>query len=354
MEQPNIIVIGASAGGVEALRELFGGLKPELNAAVFVVMHVLPYMKSHLPEILSKHSPIPVGHARDGAKIDMGRAYIAPPDQHLILEDGRMRLTFGPRVNHTRPAIDPLFESAAESHASSVIGVILSGSLYDGTKGLLSIKQAGGIAIVQDPEEALFPSMPESALQFVQVDYSLPVSEIASLINDLTEQNAPEQGEAQMNKPVPEFSDEEVNLIKKDMEEYEKGYGLSPRSVLTCPDCGGVLWELKEGGLVRYRCHTGHVFNAENLLSSYDDELERAFWTAIRVLVEKAAIANRLASRAKENGNEEQEAFLLSVAKEAEVEVDTIRSTWLNGEAENTRDQSAGEQADDEITQSKE
>ena len=183
MEKFNIIVIGASSGGVEVLRELFSELKPNLNAAIFVVLHIPPDAKSHLPQILSRNCPIPVEHAQDAEKIKPGHAYIAPPNQHLILGNGIMHLTFGPKENHTRPAIDPLFESAAAFYGPRVIGVILSGNLSDGTKGLMCIKQAGGMAVVQDPEEALFPSMPSSALQYVPVDYRLPVSEIASLLN---------------------------------------------------------------------------------------------------------------------------------------------------------------------------
>jgi two-component system, chemotaxis family, protein-glutamate methylesterase/glutaminase len=165
MENFQIIVIGASSGGVEGLRELFRGLDPNLQAAVFVVLHIPPDGKSLLPQILSRYCPIPVEQARDAERIQPGHAYIAPPDQHLILKNGTMHLTYGPKVNYTRPAIDPLFESAAAHYGSRVIGVILSGNLSDGTKDLVRIIQAGGVAVVQDPEEALFPSMPSSALQ---------------------------------------------------------------------------------------------------------------------------------------------------------------------------------------------
>jgi two-component system chemotaxis response regulator CheB len=155
-----------------------------------------------------------------------------------------------------------------------------------------------------------------------------------------------------VKKPVPDFSEDEVNLIKEEMKSFEKGYESDQRSVLTCPDCGGVLWELKDGQLVRYRCHTGHIFNAESLMASYDKVLEKAFWTALRVLVEKAAISNRLAVNARERGNSDREAYFLAIAAEAEEEANRIRESWFNGIAVRSKDESAGEQANDEITRS--
>lgn len=354
MQEHKIVVIGASAGGVEALRELFRGLNPDLNAAIFVVLHIPANAESSLPEILSRHAHIPVSHAQDNQIIEAGHAYIAPPDHHLIIQDSTMRLTFGPRINHARPAIDPLFESAARNYGPDVIGVILSGLLYDGTKGLMSIKQAGGVAVVQDPEEALYSDMPASALQYIQVDYNLPVSKIAMLLNKLAEKPVLVKGETQVNQPIPDFSEDEVSIIREEMKAYEKGYEANQRSVLTCPDCGGVLWELQDGQLVRYRCHTGHIYNAPNLLSSYDSEFEKAFWMAIRVMVEKAAICNRLAVHAKENGNTERETYYLAMAKEAENESERVRTSWFNGKALSSKRESGGEQANDDITRSAE
>jgi two-component system, chemotaxis family, protein-glutamate methylesterase/glutaminase len=352
MEELSIIVIGASSGGVEALGALFPGLKPDLNAAVFVVLHIPPDAKSYLPQILSRFCPLSVKHAQDGEKIKPGCAYIAPPNQHLILKKGSMHLTFGPQENYTRPAIDPLFESAAAAYGSRVIGVILTGNLSDGTKGLIRIKQAGGMAVVQDPEEALFSSMPSSALQYVPVDYRLPVAEIAPLLNQLTDQVVLAEGKKTVNPTEPAFTDNGTELIKKDIQSYEQGYEINQRSVITCPECGGILWELQDGNLVYYRCHTGHAFNPDVLLASHDSELEKKYWTTIRLLVEKAAIANRLAMKASENGNQDLKAYYLSIAKEAETEAQRIRETWLNGRAKNSKSVSAGEQANDDVTQS--
>lgn len=237
-----IVVVGASAGGVEAITGLFRGLKPNLPAAILIVMHIPQAAKSYLPEILNRHGFLPAAHARDGEKIQPGHVYVAPPGRHLLVENGRARLAFAPLVNHTRPAIDPLFESAASSYQNRVVGVILSGTLSDGSMGLASIKRAGGITVVQSPEEALFDEMPSNALELVQVDYSLPVSEIALLINRISTQAAATEGVQSMSFQT--FANSETNetsQIRADIEGYEKGLSANQRSVLTCPDCGGVL-----------------------------------------------------------------------------------------------------------------
>jgi two-component system, chemotaxis family, protein-glutamate methylesterase/glutaminase len=350
MHGHKIIVIGASSGGVEALTELFQKFQPTINAAILVVLHLSPNARSRLPDILSRRSLIPVKQAKNHEKIVIGHAYIAPPDQHMLVFDDTIYLSFGPEINHTRPAIDPLFESAAASFGAEVIGVILSGALYDGTKGLMGIKKAGGIAVVQDPQEASYPDMPESAIQFAPVDYILPVREISSLLNSLAEPPATGKGESQMSQPTPGFDEDETSFIKKDIESYEKGDDTNQRSVLTCPDCGGVLWEIKDGQLLRYRCHTGHVFNAENIISILDDGLEKSFWTTLRLLIEKAAVSNRLAMNAENHGEEDRKEYYVALAKEAVTETERVRSTWLNGRAKKSKDQSAGEQVNHDLT----
>ncbi len=198
MANRDIVVIGASAGGVESLRSLVRGLSPDLPAAVFVVMHVQPYAVSRLPEILARSCPLPVDHARDGDRIVPGRIYVAPPDRHLLLRPGRVELTRGPRENHTRPAVDPLFRSAARAYGRRVAGVVLSGALYDGAAGVLAVKTRGGAAVVQDPTEAAVDGMPRSALRLVEVDHVLPVAEIAPLLVRLARESVAEEGAAAM------------------------------------------------------------------------------------------------------------------------------------------------------------
>jgi two-component system chemotaxis response regulator CheB len=181
----DIIVIGASAGGVEALREITRGLPANLPATLFVVLHVPPQNPSHLPAILSRSGPLPAAHAGDGAEFVPGRIYVAPPDTHLLVESGRTHLSHGPTENRHRPAIDPLFRSAARAYGSRVVGVVLTGSLDDGTAGLYQIRRHGGVAVVQDPDDALFPSMPANALEYVGADYRCQVTEIAPLLERL-------------------------------------------------------------------------------------------------------------------------------------------------------------------------
>src|SRR5579862_3126519 len=175
----DIIVIGASAGGVDAIKNLVRGLSVDIGASFFVVHHFPPFQKSHLPEILSRAGPLPAHQATNGEAILPGRIYIAPPDRHLLIKDGHIELFHGPKENFTRPAVDPLFRSAADSYGPRVIGVILTGLLDDGTAGLIHIKNKGGLAVVQDPDDALFAGMPNSALKRDHVDYSVKLSEMA-------------------------------------------------------------------------------------------------------------------------------------------------------------------------------
>ncbi|MHB8597769.1 MAG: chemotaxis protein CheB [Ktedonobacteraceae bacterium] len=194
MPEHDIIVIGASAGGVEALITLTATLPPNLQAAVFIVLHIPAQSPSMLPDILNRAGSLKVVSATDNAKIEYGHIYVAPPDFHLLVESEHIRVVSGPRENRHRPAIDPLFRSAASAYGSRVMGVILTGSLDDGTAGLQAIKRCGGLAIVQDPQDALFPSMPLSALANVQVDYTLPLAQIGPLLGNLSHESTSAEG----------------------------------------------------------------------------------------------------------------------------------------------------------------
>jgi two-component system chemotaxis response regulator CheB len=184
----DVVVVGASAGGVEALHSLVSSLPEDLPASIFIVIHVRPSFISLLPELLSKWGPLPAAHAKDGEPIQLGRIYVAPPDRHLLIDGGKLSVVFGPKENHTRPAVDPLFRSAAQHCASRSVGIVLSGHLADGTAGLSEIKRAGGVAIVQDPDEADAPSMPRNALASVEVDYKLPADQIGAILAKLAVQ----------------------------------------------------------------------------------------------------------------------------------------------------------------------
>jgi len=318
----DMIVIGASAGGVEALKNLVGDLSSDLKATLFVALHLPSQGTSFLPKILQRNGPLPATHPDDGEPIRRGHIYAAPPDRHLVLRDGKIHLSKGPRENGFRPAIDPLFRSAARTYGSRVIGVILSGMLGDGSGGLKSIKLAGGIAIVQDPQEATFSDMPLNAVESVAVDYILPVAGIAATIKQLTEQPVRQRRGA----PMPDEAEKEREIVKQDLRQFETGGNPRLASVLTCPECGGVMWELDDGELVKYRCHVGHAFSTESLLNEQAETLEAALWSAIRALEERAALLKRMAARCHEHGS-----MFSEQAKDAEQNADLIRTVLLNG-----------------------
>lgn len=298
-----LIVVGASAGGVEALRELISGLPAELPAAVLVVLHVASGTPSVLPRILGRVSALPVTHARDGEPIVPGHVFVAPSDHHLLVKDGHLKLLRGPRENGVRPAVDPLFRSAADSYGPHVIGVILSGTLDDGTIGLGMIKRAGGISVVQDPDEALFDGMPRNAVERVDVDHVVPLAEIAPLLTRLVAQRSPH------HEPKPMSDELETQRSLKEIDggaRQNEALG-GHLSGFTCPECHGALWTIENGQVVRYRCRVGHAFSEEVLHESKSVSIEAALWTALTALEEQAALTQRMAQRAGTQGNADRQ-----------------------------------------------
>ena len=274
MPGENIVVIGASAGGVEALKTLAAKLPNDLPAAIFVVLHVGNY-PSTLPEILSSVSRLPAVHPTHGQHIESGMIYIAPSDHHMLLsQPGRIDLVHGPKENRTRPAINPLFRSAAATYGNRVTGVILTGMLDDGVAGLAEIKARGGMAVVQDPKTAVYPSMPASAIQSVPVDYILPVEEIPGILSRLSNNSSAPQTETTM---------EERN------------------SDLTCPECRGPLREFRIANVQEYRCRVGHAYSMLALERDQHDTVERKLWEAVIALEEAAEIADQLSLRFEGN-----------------------------------------------------
>jgi two-component system, chemotaxis family, protein-glutamate methylesterase/glutaminase len=322
MRGHDIVVVGASAGGVEALGRLARGLPEDLPAALFVVLHVPSSTSSALPSILDRQGPLPATHASDGEPIRHGRIYVAPPDSHMLVGRDTIRLGRGPRENGHRPAVDPMFRSAARVHGLRTVGVVLSGVLDDGAAGLLAIKALGGITIVQDPDDALYPSMPNNAIEHVEVDHIAPVPAIAKIL-----------GELAMEPPVPgPDPPPHVRLLESEPDEFvdptrDHGPGDVPGrpSIFACPDCQGVLWEIQEGGLVRYRCHVGHAWSPESLLSEQGEALENALWVALRSLQERAALARRMADPARERGHRLTAARFDEQAREAEEAAAVLR-----------------------------
>jgi len=328
MANRDIVVVGASAGGTEALTDLVRDLPRTLPAAIFVVVHFPASANSVLPRILSRAGVLPAVHADDGLVFEPGHIYVARPDCHLMLRDGRLAVRKGPKENNSRPAIDPLFRSAARAAGTRVIGVVLSGNLDDGTAGLLSITQHGGIAVVQAPETALYSGMPRSAIDHVPVDYVVPLEKMAALLVDLT------TAETGPKEQPPMDSDDSLNGEEEVIADRQTQPGTP--STMTCPECHGTLWETREGGLVHFRCRVGHAYTAESLLAHQADQLEAALWTALRSLEEHAALSRRLADRASTRGHSHSASAFTEQAMDAEHHASTIRnvlSGGLNGQA---------------------
>lgn len=279
----DIIVIGASAGGVQALADLVGDLPAGLPASVFIVMHLAPFSTSAMPSILCRSGQLQAVHPKDGEAIEHGKVYMAPPDHHLIIEPDRVRISRGPTENGYRPAVDVLFRTAAQVYGRRVVGVVLTGNLDDGTAGLALIKKYRGTAVVQDPEEADYPGMPRSAIASVNVDHILPLEDIAPLLTRLAHQEV-----------VDEVPEEDAMEIKDELERGEDREGKGVPSGFTCPECGGTLFEREKAEVVHFRCRTGHAYSPESLMAKQSESLEATLWAALRALEENAALARRM------------------------------------------------------------
>ncbi|HEY0016760.1 MAG TPA: chemotaxis protein CheB [Longimicrobium sp.] len=299
MEERDIVVIGASAGGVEAVASLIEALPRDLAAAVFVVVHFPPHTTSVLPRIITRRGGMTAMHPEDGTPIELGCVYVAPPDRHLLVENGFVRLIRGPRENSARPAVDPLFRSAARAYGSRVIGIVLTGNLDDGTAGLMAVRSAGGLAIIQDPDDALYAGMPSSALRHVQADHVAPLSEIPTLLVRRVGERVEQKGAG----PVARQQNDEVGISEMYRDALESPRAGVP-SGYACPECHGALWETDEGGLLRFRCRVGHAYSIENLLAGQGASMDAALWAAYRALEERAALTSRMGARMRERGQE--------------------------------------------------
>lgn len=296
MAHRDLIVIGASAGGLQALSRIVADLPPDLPACVLVVVHTSSDGHGLLPQILARRTQLPVAFASDRAPLTPGRIFVAPADHHLLVLDGHLELSRGPRENGFRPAVDPLFRSAARAHGDRVIGVILSGALDDGSYGLSVIKRSGGLVMVQDPSDAEIPGMPRGALRETEADAVLPAAAIAARLVDWC--GRPAAGAQLMARK----NDPETQLPDGKTEVADMNAIFGQPSGLTCPDCGGALWEIVDGTLVRYRCHVGHQYAPDSLLAGQRDAVESALWSAVRALEEHAHLRDRMARRAETAG----------------------------------------------------
>jgi two-component system chemotaxis response regulator CheB len=323
----DIVVIGGSAGSVEVLTRLVSQLPAGLPAALFVVVHVPPDSTSILPEILGRRGPLPAAHARHGEAIEPGRIYVAPPDRHLLLHEGHVHLARGPRENATRPAIDPLFRTAAQAYGPRVVAVVLSGTLDDGSVGLGVVKSRGGVALVQDPDEALFPGMPRSAMRAVDADGVLPVDALAARIAQLAHEPAREAP-----APLDPTVQQEIDMAEMDPQAI-MGYPAGGRPTdLTCPECRGPIVELGEAEGVHYRCRVGHAYSPETLYAQQASTVEAAIWSALQVLEERRSLAVRMSVRMEHRGHPRIAERYRVQAEEAGVHADVLRRVLLNGD----------------------
>jgi two-component system chemotaxis response regulator CheB len=325
-----VIVVGASAGGIDPICEVMAQLDPDVNAAIFVILHLSnKAIGSFLKERIQRHAELPCQLAVNGGKIEAGNIYIAPPDYHLIVKESEMLITSGPPESRWRPSIDILFRSAAVAFRERAIGIILTGLLDDGTAGMIAIKKCGGTAIVQDPEEAQYPDMPLSVLQFQQVDYCIPLSGMGAAIRQTI-----------MNKKisgveVPGEVLAEAAIAERTASAINDTLAIGGNySMFNCPDCGGGLWELTENGFNRYRCFIGHSYSEPELARIQTQKIESALWIAVRMMEEKRNLLVKMGENDQKKGLAKMSSDLKRRAVEFESYIKTIKQL-LFGISEN-------------------
>ena len=326
MANRDMVVIGASSGGIDALKALVAPLPEDLDATLLIVLHTPPQSPNNLDRILARAGPLPAGNARDWERLEPGRIYIAPSDHHLTVDrTGHARVTRGPRENRFRPAVDVLFRSAALAFGPRVVGVVLSGSLDDGTAGLRSIKERGGVAIVQDPREAAEDSMPRSAVEHVAVDHVATAKGIAQLIDALSHTPADDRGAP----PVSRLLDAKVRIAQEANALASGFMAHAHPSVFACPECHGVLMAIREGNDVRFRCHTGHAYSSEALNDELHEKSEATLWSAMRSLEETIMLLQRMADTLDANRQPDVAARFRARADEARRRADRVRGTLI-------------------------
>ena len=325
MATRDIVVVGASAGGVEPLRTMARELAEDLPAAVFVVLHVAADQPSALAQVLDRAGPLPALAPEDGTPIETGRIYVAPPDRHLMLEPGQVRVFQGPKENRHRPSVDVLFRSAARTYGPRVVGVVLSGSLDDGTAGLIAVKVRGGLTIVQDPAEAFCADMPRNAMRYLEVDHIVPAAALGNLVSRLVLESV----DVEAAPPPPAEMIQETRIARMDREALDTEDKPGVQSIVACPDCRGVLWEIQEGDLLRFRCRTGHAYSPETLIDAQREGVETALWEALRATEERVSLRRRLVQQAKERRLDSLVIHFEDQAREAEKTAESLRNLLL-------------------------
>jgi two-component system chemotaxis response regulator CheB len=322
------VVIGTSAGGTMALPELLRQLKPDLNIVVLIVIHLTKRSVGELlVNRLQKHTELKCKLAVNGETAKKGYVYLAQPDKHLMLSKNKIILGKGPMENRYRPSIDALFRSAAAAFDHKVIGIVLTGMLEDGAVGLVSIKRAGGTCIVQSPNEAQYPDMPNAALKNVNPDYVLPINEMGGVI-EKTVRKPPKKSK------IPEDVKKEAAISERVLIGIERLKDIGEHSLYSCPDCGGGLWQMKTNGVTRYRCHVGHAFTEDSLITMMQTNTETALWTAMRIIEERKSLLKTLAEKEEANGSKEVFKRYSKRVKELEAQINQIKKVLFNTEAD--------------------
>ncbi|MGM0631915.1 MAG: chemotaxis protein CheB [Pseudomonadota bacterium] len=317
MEDTRLIVIGASAGGMEALKKLVAQFPRDFPAPVFVVNHMSADSTGEaLVNVLNESGGLRCVQAYDEQVFEKGNIYLAPPDQHMLLVEGKILITKGARENRSRPAIDPLFRSAAVAYGNRVIGIILTGYLDDGTSGMMAIKRCGGVCIAQDPEDASYPDMPRSVVANVGADHCVSIARMGTLLSDLVNGALPEE------KQIPEDIVIEARIAQRVLSDLPSVEALGEQVPYNCPDCGGVLWQMEEGDLLRYRCHTGHAFTSSALHAQQTAKIEETLWVALRMFEERQNLLVTMHG----TGGEKPSSSTSQRAKESQVHIERIRA----------------------------
>ena len=319
MHTRDLVVVGSSMGGIEALSSLAGQLPADLPAAVLIVQHTSPESPGMLGAILSRRGPLPAVMAEDGMSLERGKIYVAPPNRHLLATAGGIRVTFGPRENRARPAIDPLFRTAAGNYRSRVIGVVLTGLLGDGAAGLLAVKRCGGMALVQAPDDAAYAEMPLRALESVKDAQKFAMDNLGKLLVRHCGEPAPEP------PPVPDALSVETRLTETSMGTEDWGSVPSLPTSFTCPECKGAIHEIREEGLTRFRCRVGHAYSTHDLLGDKAKAAEESLWVALQTLEERAQMLEVMAAEDRQRGWHRGAGGYAERAKEARSHADRLR-----------------------------
>jgi two-component system chemotaxis response regulator CheB len=314
---PSIIVIGTSSGGLDALEQLIAQLPRKLQAAVFIVQHMAADSNADvLVHSLNKAGSIKCTAARHGQLFKVSHVYVAPADQHLLVGSRKIMVTKGARENRSRPGIDPLFRSAAVAHGNRVIGIVLTGQLDDGTAGLIAIKRCGGTCVVQDPSDAAYSDMPQSALRHARIDHCVPIAEMGALLASLVQKRRSKRIR------VPRDIAIEAKIAERVLSDLPSVEALGKQVPFNCPGCGGVLWEISDGTALRYRCHTGHSFTASVLLAEQTAKIEETLWVALRMFEERRNLLSTIA-KTKTGGHARSAA---ERAEESVLHIERIRT----------------------------